>query len=628
MKNQTKRILAIFLSLAMVACLLPVTVFAETGDLTSVYVGGVQMKVGYYLPSGDDSLTDSNLTTTVPATGGYAYMEDATTLVLNGFSFEGKGHLSVDLADYQEYAAVYIAGTDDVTVELVGNNTFTAVTPGPLEWLIAIDTNSADADVAITGGSITIDGFEQGIYANGALSFDSVNADFSTNNEPILVEKSVSITDSEICLVNEEDYDGIHSGDGVAIENSKIDISSYDCAIYSDYGEITISNSDLTLESTEEYGLYTEYADANIIISDSNVNISSWQSAIYLDEGELTITNSMLDAYSDIGTGIVVDNNSMTVSDSELTSISDYYGGIYVYDDVTFENSKVVISASDGYEGLCSDEGSIDLINCDATITTSGDANAIYAALNINIVNSVLNASTEASDAIYAEDILTIVKSTVNVKSDSYSAAYAENKIVCTDSLLIAQTLNYDSAFDELRPDLSASELSYRIFAGDDENAPEVTDLESDWHLEKYVKIVPDIILLSGDKGEHTKKSGKDLQFKSNATFDCFIEVKVDGATVADSNYAVKEGSTVVTLLPAYLDTLAVGKHTLDIVSSNGTATGEFTIIAAPATPAAADEVIANTADTNNIASLGFLFLASTAAVTGLAVVSSKKNDD
>ena len=43
----------------------------------------------------------------------------------------------------------------------------------------------------------------------------------------------------------------------------------------------------------------------------------------------------------------------------------------------------------------------------------------------------------------------------------------------------------------------------------------------------------------------------------------------------------MKEGSTIVTLTAAYLDTLSAGKHTLSIVSANGTATTEFTITAA-----------------------------------------------
>ena len=37
-----------------------------------------------------------------------------------------------------------------------------------------------------------------------------------------------------------------------------------------------------------------------------------------------------------------------------------------------------------------------------------------------------------------------------------------------------------------------------------------------------------------------------------------------------------------MTLNAAYLNTLSVGKHTLSVVSANGTATTEFTITAAP----------------------------------------------
>ena len=57
----------------------------------------------------------------------------------------------------------------------------------------------------------------------------------------------------------------------------------------------------------------------------------------------------------------------------------------------------------------------------------------------------------------------------------------------------------------------------------------------------------------------------------------------VDGSEIEESCYSLSEGSIVVTLTSAYLNTLSVGKHTLDVVSAFGTASTEFTIAAAPA---------------------------------------------
>lgn len=75
------------------------------------------------------------------------------------------------------------------------------------------------------------------------------------------------------------------------------------------------------------------------------------------------------------------------------------------------------------------------------------------------------------------------------------------------------------------------------------------------------------------------------MKFKSNAAFADFKKILVDGAEIAAENYEVKEGSTVVTLKNAYLATLSAGKHTLSIVSANGTAATEFEIKAASVKP-------------------------------------------
>lgn len=85
------------------------------------------------------------------------------------------------------------------------------------------------------------------------------------------------------------------------------------------------------------------------------------------------------------------------------------------------------------------------------------------------------------------------------------------------------------------------------------------------------------------------------LTFRSNADFDHFLSVKVDGNEVAAEHYIVQEGSTIVTLKEEYLNTLSKGKHTLAIISVTGEATTEFTIAdngevpTSPVTPSTPD---------------------------------------
>lgn len=68
------------------------------------------------------------------------------------------------------------------------------------------------------------------------------------------------------------------------------------------------------------------------------------------------------------------------------------------------------------------------------------------------------------------------------------------------------------------------------------------------------------------------------LTFRSSASFASFRGVRVDGKTIAPSNYIAEEGSIVVYLKAVYLQTLKPGKHTVTILSSEGDATMSFTI--------------------------------------------------
>ena len=89
-------------------------------------------------------------------------------------------------------------------------------------------------------------------------------------------------------------------------------------------------------------------------------------------------------------------------------------------------------------------------------------------------------------------------------------------------------------------------------------------------------KLSPEII--EGKGQSITAGEKKELTFKSNAAFSDFIRAQLDGKTLEENNYTVKEGSTVVTLKADYVDTLSVGEHTIGIVSTNGTATTTFTV--------------------------------------------------
>lgn len=87
-------------------------------------------------------------------------------------------------------------------------------------------------------------------------------------------------------------------------------------------------------------------------------------------------------------------------------------------------------------------------------------------------------------------------------------------------------------------------------------------------------------VIIAGANGSWQKSGTDGLSFTSDAEYADFLKVMVDGKELKTTDYTVKEGSTIVTLNAAYLETLSVGKHTLEIESKNGIAKTEFTITA------------------------------------------------
>ena len=138
-------------------------------------------------------------------------------------------------------------------------------------------------------------------------------------------------------------------------------------------------------------------------------------------------------------------------------------------------------------------------------------------------------------------------------------------------------------------------------------------------------EIDPDFkaVIIEGANGSWQKGTKDGLSFTSNAAFAHFLKVQVDGKDLDASDYAVKEGSTIVTLKAEYLETLSVGRHTLAIVSDTGTATAEFTIEAASADDNTT--VVPPTGDNSNVDLWIALMLVSACGISMATVYSRRK---
>lgn len=95
-------------------------------------------------------------------------------------------------------------------------------------------------------------------------------------------------------------------------------------------------------------------------------------------------------------------------------------------------------------------------------------------------------------------------------------------------------------------------------------------------------KVPPSII--QGNDARWKKGESSTLTFRSNAAFEDFAEVLVDGAVLPSESYEKRngEGNIIVELRESYLEQLAEGEHTSAIRSARGDATTHFTVEAAP----------------------------------------------
>ena len=113
---------------------------------------------------------------------------------------------------------------------------------------------------------------------------------------------------------------------------------------------------------------------------------------------------------------------------------------------------------------------------------------------------------------------------------------------------------------------------------------------------EEIAILAPEII--DGKGQTMVVDAAKDLSFRSNAPIRYFQKVLVDDKEVASENYALTEGSTIVTLKTSFLQTLGVGEHKLSVVSTTGTAETTFTVTEA-AKPASGQTTTTTTTTTS-----------------------------
>ena len=81
---------------------------------------------------------------------------------------------------------------------------------------------------------------------------------------------------------------------------------------------------------------------------------------------------------------------------------------------------------------------------------------------------------------------------------------------------------------------------------------------------------IPIYSVLEGNSSVYVPGSNAGLSFRFDGPLEKFMHLEIDGAIVPSLYYALKEGSTIVMLNPAYLDQMKAGMHTITAHYTDG----------------------------------------------------------
>lgn len=191
---------------------------------------------------------------------------------------------------------------------------------------------------------------------------------------------------------------------------------------------------------------------------------------------------------------------------------------------------------------------------------------------------------------------------------------------------------------------IEAARAAYDALPEDQKAKVEADTLKKLADAEAALKAIADAgklyYTVSGDGQDHVIETGEDATFtvKRSAadenTFSRFSSIQVDGADVDASNYDKSEGSVIIKLKAAYLDTLSVGSHILKVLFTDGSVEIPFTVskaAAADPVPAATQIPVATEAysipQTGDAADLALWAGALILGAVGLAMLKKRKHN-
>ena len=584
-----KKLLCLFLAVCIMWILQPATVSAEGG----IQVGGIDI-----LQAPDH---------TVQCGGGTAKYDPGTKiLTLNNASITGNDLLCGIQIEEQ-----------GVTVELAGQNTIEACTGirsstalrikgtgGSLAVHAAKNQNQEIAclGISVESGGLTVQDADIQIQVSGISTAVVSGYAIETRGGENLISNSRITIDMEYVYSTNPTSMGIKASGAGSLtisDNSSVTMKNVDMGIGMGDGRLLISGSSLKIETANIVAVFCNSLEirngsdvsvianselalgafTNITISDSTVNAESEGMAsircndlMIEDSSNVTakchdhaffviknfvIKDSIIAAVSEFNIGIYCTDGNLEITGSEVELKSDGTrgGGIFVNGNLTFNDSKVV-SRGIGIK-----------VRDDITInggTTEIGAGSIASENNIYIGGVITSNGVPSYDKIESSNSngqVTFLDADYSAVDEAIAKAEALNK------------KNYTN-FDTVEAAVNA------VVRGKDVREQDVVDGYAAAIEAAIAALNPLLVIAVIEGADQTIATGanKSVTIRADGDFSKFVSVSVDGTETAKENYTAASGSTIITLKPEYVKTLAAGKHTVAIYFTDGLAQTSLTI--------------------------------------------------
>ena len=547
--SKIKLFLSIVIGAVAMFILMPNKAFAITAY--GVYVNGEQF---------------TSEKTTINCGDGTATFDISTnTLILNNATIT---------KTYGSQYAVINSEISDLTIQLIGNNVIDG-NSGAYDGIGA----AGGCNVVITGdGNLTMKDVYYGTYIG---KYNAPGGNLKINNTTINIENAkatgiwvnhdLEIINSNIKIdkTGDDVYFGIVSNIGgtITIDGGNLDINTNSHCILLGNGDdsnhnVVIKSGNIKLNSrrNEAYGiqfepvLNSDTINGNIKIDGGNLEISAIAGGTNIDDSKITINSKLI-----FLKGKSLKDNEIIISNEA----KNYYT-------VTFDsNGGSVITAQSieaGQKTTKPDDPTKDGYDFKGW-TLNGSAYDFNTAVNGNITLV----------ATWEQQQLVPTTSTASFEANGGTGTMTAKTGISGDYTLPENGFTAPDGKHFKCWSVDGKEKA----VGDKITVTADTTVKAVWETLPAAPVDYDI--LNGANSKWTQDSDGTISVRGSGEFSKFVGVRVDGNSVDEKYYTVKEGSTIVTLKPEYLNTLTAGNHTIEIVWTDGTADTTFTVDAKPA---------------------------------------------